>query len=79
MFTLLYLICINNKDILYSPWNSAQHYVPAWAGGGFGGEWIHVYVWLSSFSISPETMTTLLIGYTPIQNKKIKVKNKTMN
>ena len=79
MFTLLYLIWINNKDILYSPWNSAQRYVPAWMGGGFGGEWIHVYVWLSSFTISPETITTLLIGYTPIQNKKIKVKNKTIN
>ena len=26
-------------------------YVPAWIGGGFGGEWIHVYVWLSPFTV----------------------------
>ena len=46
---------------------------------GFGGEWIHVYVWLSpltdtcmaeSSHCSPEIITTLLIGHTPIQNKK---------
>ena len=31
--------------------NSVQCYVAAWMGGGFGGEWIHVYVWLSHFAI----------------------------
>ena len=77
--TLLYLKWITSKVLWYSTGNSAQCYVAAWMGGEFGGEWIHVYVWLSSFTISPETITTLLIGYTPIQNKKIKVKNKTMN
>ena len=35
-------------------------------GGGFGGEWIHVYVWLNPFT--PETTTALLISYTLIQN-----------
>ena len=40
-------------------------------GGEFGGEWIHVYVWLSPFAV-PLTITILLIGYTPIQNKKLK-------
>ena len=30
--------------------NSAQGYVAAWMGGDFGGEWIHVYVWLSPFA-----------------------------
>ena len=40
-------------------------------GGEFGGEWIYVYVWLS-LCCSPETITTLLISYTPIQNKKLK-------
>ena len=40
MSTLLYLTQITNKDLLYSTWNSAQCYVPAWMGGGFGGEWI---------------------------------------
>ena len=38
---------ITNQDLLYSTWNSAQCYVAAWMGGEFGGEWIHMYVWLS--------------------------------
>ena len=33
------------------------------------GEWIHVCIWLSPFT-SPETTTTLLISYAPIQNKR---------
>ena len=41
MYTWLYLKCITNKH-MYSTWNSAQCYVAAWKGGGFGGEWIHV-------------------------------------
>ena len=41
MYTLLYLKWITNKNLSYSTWNSAQCYVPAWMGGGFGGEWIH--------------------------------------
>ena len=28
---------ITNKDLLYSTWTSAQCYVPAWIGEGFGG------------------------------------------
>ena len=31
--------------------NSAQCFVAAWMGGEFGGEWIHVYVWLSPFAV----------------------------
>ena len=31
--------------------NSAQCHVAAWMGGEFGGEWIHVYVWLSPFAV----------------------------
>ena len=38
MYTLLYLKWITNKDLLYSTWNSAQCYMPAWMGGGFGQE-----------------------------------------
>ena len=49
MCTLLYLKWITNKDLLYSTGNSAECYVAAWMGGEFGGEWIHRYVWLSSF------------------------------
>ena len=71
--TLLYLKWITNKDLLDSTGNSAQCYVAAWMGGEFGGEWIQVHVWLSP----PETIPTLLIGCTPIQNKKLKEKKKT--
>ena len=31
-----------------------------------------------SLCCSPETITTLLIGYTPTQNKKFKQKNRTL-
>ena len=51
VYTLLYLKWITNKDLLYSTWNSAQCYVPAWMGKGLGGEWIHVYGWLSPFTV----------------------------
>ena len=47
MNTLLYLKWITNKALLYSTESSAQCYVADWMGGEFGGEWIHVYVWLS--------------------------------
>ena len=50
MYTLLYLKWIN-KDLLYLTGNSAQCYMAAWMGGEFGGEWIHVYVYLSPFSV----------------------------
>ena len=68
MDRLLYLKWVTNQDLLQSTGNSAQCYVAAWMGEGFGGEWIHVYVWLSPFRCSPETITTLLISHTPIQN-----------
>ena len=51
MYTLLYLKWITNKDQLYSTWKSYQCYVAAWMGEEFGGEWIHVYVWLSPFVV----------------------------
>ena len=37
--------------ILHNIWNSTPCYVAAWMGGEFGGEWIHVYVWLSLFAV----------------------------
>ena len=44
-------------------------------GGECGGEWIHVYIYMAeSLDWAPETITTLLIGYTPKQNKKFKKK-----
>ena len=48
MYTLLYLKCITNKDLLYSTGNSSKCYVAAWMGGEFRGERMHVYVWLSA-------------------------------
>ena len=51
MYTLLYLKWKTNKDLLYSTGISAQYHVAAWMGGEFGGEWIHVYVWLSPFTV----------------------------
>ena len=42
---------LTNSVLLYSTGNSAQCYVAVWVGGEFGGEWIHVYVWLSPFAI----------------------------
>ena len=50
VYTLLYLKWVTNKD-LYSTGNSAQCYVAAWMGGEFGGERLHVYVWLSCFAV----------------------------
>ena len=70
MYTLLYLKWMTNKDLLFSTWNSGQCSVPAWKGREYGGEWIQVQVWLSPFAV---TITTLLTGYTPIQNTKFKV------
>ena len=40
-----------NKDLLYSTGDSAQCYVAAWMGGEFGGEWIHVYIWLNPSAV----------------------------
>ena len=51
MYTLLYLKWITNKDLLYSTMNSAQCYVGAWMGGGFGREQMHLHAWLSSFAL----------------------------
>ena len=51
MYTLLYLKWITNKDLLCSPRNSVKCSLEAWVGGGFGGEWIHVCIWLSPFAV----------------------------
>ena len=41
-----------------------------WRGGEFGGEWLYVYERLSPFAVHLTLSQTLLIGYTPIQDKK---------
>ena len=54
------------------PGSSADCYVAASMGREFGGERICVCVWLSPFAVHLK-LTTLLTGYTPIQNKKFEV------
>ena len=53
MYTLLYLKWITDKDLLYSRGNCWMLCVSleGRAVRGRGGEWIHVYVWLSLFAI----------------------------
>ena len=71
MYTLLYVKWITKRDLLYSTENSAQCYVAAWTGGEFGGEWIHVCVWLSPFAVHLKlSQHCLLIGYTPVPGEK---------
>ena len=42
-------------------------YVPTWMGGESGGEWIHVHVWLSPFSVHLKlSWHSLVTGYIPI-------------
>ena len=72
MYRYLYLKWITNKDLLYITGNSAQCYVAAWMREEFGGEWIHLCIYMAeSFHCLPDIITALLIDYTPIQNKKI--------
>ena len=75
MYILLCLKWISDKDLLYSTWNSAQCYVAGWIRGEFGGEWIHVSVWLSPLAVHLKlSQHYMLTGYTPIQNKNLKKK-----
>ena len=68
---LLYLTQRTSKDLLSSTGHSAQCHVPAWMEGSLGENgymcmcgWVLCYL--------PETTTTVLIGYTQIQNKRLK-------
>ena len=65
MYTMLNFKWITSKDLLYSTGNFAQCYVAAWMGGEFGREWMLVYM-AEFLWCPPETITTLLIGYTPV-------------
>ena len=53
VYTLLHLSNITNKDLLYNTGKSAQCYVAVSMKGQSKGEWIHVYVWLSPFTVHP--------------------------
>ena len=58
-------------DLLHSTWNSTQCYMPAWMGEEFGGRIDTGVCMAESLCCSPEIITALLIGYAPIQNKKV--------
>ena len=49
--TRLYLKWITDKNLLHSTGNSARCHTAAWMREEFGGEWIHVYVWLHPFAV----------------------------
>ena len=66
MYTLLYFKRITNKDLPYSTGNSVQCYVAAWMGGESGGRMDTCICVVELLCCAPETITTLLIGYTPI-------------
>ena len=68
MYTLLYLKWMTNKDPLCSTGNSALCYVAAWMEGKFGGEWIHVYVWLSPFAVHLKLSQRCRLAISQIQN-----------
>ena len=51
MCTLLYLKWMTNKNLLYKAHGTPLNVVTAWMAEGFGEEWKHVYVWLSSFTV----------------------------
>ena len=47
MYIPLYSKWITDKVLLCSTGSSALCHVAGWMGGEFGGEWTHVYVWMS--------------------------------
>ena len=83
MYTLKHLEWIINKGLLYSAWSSAQCYMAAWMGGGSWGRMGACICMAESLCCSPETTSTFLICYTPVQNvfgvKKLKLSCKNKN
>ena len=63
---------IPKKDLLYSTWNSTE-LCASLGGKGVWGRMGTCTCVAESLKASPETVTTLLITYTSIQNKKFKV------
>lgn len=74
MYTLLYLKWTTSVDLPYSTGNSAQCHVAAWMGGEFWGEYTCICM-AESLRCLPETITTLVISYTTIQDKSLKNNN----
>jgi len=50
MYTVLYLKLITNKNLLTAP-GTLLNVMCNLDGRGSGGEWIHVYVWGSLFTV----------------------------
>ena len=66
MYTLLYFKWIIKKVLLYSAGNSIQCYVASWMGGESGGGMDTCICMAESLPCPTETVTTLLVSYTPI-------------
>ena len=60
----------------HSTWNSTQPLCASLEGKGVWGRMDTRICIAESLCYSPETTTTLLTGYTPIQNKKLKFEKK---
>ena len=58
---------MSKGQLPYSTGDSAQRRVAAWKGGSLGEKDTCVCM-AESLCCPPETITALLIGYTPIQN-----------
>ena len=71
MHTLLYLKWITNKNLLYSTGNCSGGSLD---GRGVQGRWGTCTCTAESLCCPPETTTIWLVGYTPIQNKKLNKK-----
>ena len=67
MWALIYLRWMTNNELLCSTGNSPQLY-DSLDGRGIFGTRMHGYIWLSPFTVHLK-LRTLLISYTPIQNK----------
>ena len=50
MYTLIFKM-VNQQGPFFIAHGTAQFYVLAWMSGEFGGEWIHVYGWMSPFTV----------------------------
>ena len=62
-----YLKWIINKGLRNSTGSSTECYMAAWMGGECVGAWTHTYICMAEFlCCSPEAITILLTGYTPI-------------
>ena len=70
MYTLLYLKWITNKFLPCRTGNSGQWYVAAWMGGEFAGRTGTCVCMAGSLCCPPETIPTVLIGYTKCNQNK---------